>query len=525
MRALLVLLVSCLFSLPLWALGPEDVLLKAREGASLEMLDLMIAQGLKDASPEQTSTWRMLEVWLRMKQSSRSGLQSLAAFGQDYPQSRYTPYLSLFAASGLAREEEFLAACSKLLPLLDHTDQELGALARGDLEVLYSMLAEDERGTLLAAAGSRSQLAFLESLAKKAIQRRIGLVLPLSGEDAEAGLELMAGARAAWEAALAGQPGWALVVEDCESDPVLAQAQLRALSESCDALIVLGQPEYVAAAGFASPVPVLFPGYDGRPLDAEKLGFFQFHADPAHLASAYAELAIDSLGLKRLITLAPASLSGKRFTEALMSEAMQRDSLVEFGQPQWYFAGAQDMRRQLENLCLYENAFDSLAAALVFVRQEDLKVFVPQMAWADPAHLLIANSALLDARDIFELRSLDGQLLVIADWLPNTRIEAMEAWRQELMDLEGRAASLLEEQAYESTRLLLLAGSMARQESRSMADVLQGLTVPSLFGGTLEMDGHHNNSLKWLELSGNSFRPLLHLDAYRPPAPIEEERD
>ncbi len=523
MRALLLLLVSCLFSLPLWALEPADLLLKARQGASTEALAAMISQGLQQSAPEQTSTWRMLDVWIRMKQSASAGQQSLEAFKRDFPQSRYTPYLKLFAAAGLAREQDFHAAGSQLLPLLDHADQELEALAKGDLEKLYALLAEDERLALLASAGSRSQLAFLESLSKQTIQRRIGLVLPLSGEDAEAGLELMAGARAAWEAALAGQPGWSLVVEDCESDPVLAQAQLRALSENCDALVILGQPEYVAAAGFGSPVPVLFPGYDGRPLDAEKLSFFQFHADPAHLASAYAGLALDSLGLRRLITLAPASLSGKRFTEALMSEVMARDSLVEFGQPQWYFAGAQDMRRQLENLCLYENAFDSLAAALVFLRQEDLKVFVPQMAWADPAHLLIANSALLDARGIFELRSLDGQLLVIADWLPDTRIDSMENWRQELMNLEGRAASLLEEQAFESMRLLLLAGSRAEEAKRSLPDVLRSLNVPSLFGGTLEMDGHHNNSLKLLELSGTGYRPLFDLDAYRPPLPEEEE--
>lgn len=513
MRRICLLLLLSLFvlsGLPAQAVDPGVFLARARAGAGSEELAELLNQGLSGPDGRE-STWELLGLWHRCRWSTTPAARSTwQAFHSRFPESGYLPYADWFFARHLTANGADREAAGLLLRLVDNADTALAARSAGLLEnLLLHRLDGRAEEDLAAAALTRDQVGWLnDQLVSRKLHKRIGVVLPLSGPDSEAGTQVRSGVEAAYRAVVKAPADQELLVLDCESDPVLAQSRMRSLAARVDAIITLGEPEYVAAAGFGSASPVLFPGYDGRPLDSVELSLYQFHADPALLAEAYCRLALDSLKVRHLVTFAPATLAGKRWAEALRARVQATDSLVEFGQAQWYFPGAQDMRHQLENMAIYENAFDSLGAALIFARDEDLRVMVPQLAWADPQHLVIANAPFLNGTELFELRSLDGQLLVIADWLPQTPVAEYRAWVQELSSREGRAPHPLEARGFETMRLLLNCSERAQREGRSFRATLESLRLPSLFGGELIMDGHRSAALRLLAWRGGDYREL-----------------
>lgn len=484
----------------------EQALRLARDPADTEDLQALVDQGVARGGSE-ASAWELLDLWIELERDrAEDPLVEWKAWRERWPDSAYLPWTDWWCARALVRRQrpaEALAllpdvAATAPEPELRRRAQALadalldGRLPASEAEALAARLAQPGKDWLLGRLGGRR------------IHRRIGLVLPLKGADAEAGRQLLAGA----EAALKALPGWSLDLADCESDPVLALVQMRALAASgeVDALIVPGDPACVAAAGFGSSVPVLLPWYEGQPIADADDALFQFNADETTLARGWAALIADSLDARQVISFAPATRRGRRLVEATLAELRQRRPDIETGMPQWYFPGARDLRRQLENMAIYESSFDTLSVSLVVGREEDMEILVPQLAWANPRHWIVGGSAFLtEGARVPELASLGGQLLVLGDWWPDVRLEAWQRFARDQEIVAGRPPTSLEARGFETMRLAGVCGEEAQRGGRSYRSALEDLRQTSVYGGTLRMERHQNSSLRLLAWDGRRF--------------------
>jgi ABC-type branched-subunit amino acid transport system substrate-binding protein len=489
-------------------LDPGPAARLAADPAAEGELRALVAAGLAEGGAH-ASSWELLDLWLRLERDrSADPLPDWQRFRGRWPNSRYLPWADWWCARALIRAGRGAEGLALLAGLAaggpEHelrtratrlADRLLaGTLSHAEAEALLDSLEEPGRSWLDTRLGERR------------IHRRLGLVLPLKGPDAEHGRQLLSGA----EAALRGRPGWRLEVADCESDPVLAWILLRELAArgDLDALLLPGDPAYVAAASFGSPIPVLLPWYEGQPLAGADGALFQFNADEETLAAGWADLLAGELAARQLITVAPATRHGRRLMEALERQLLQRGAEIETGMPQWYFPGALDLRRQLENLAIYEGAFDSSSVSLVVGVEEDMATLVRQLAWANPRHQVLGSAAFLaESARVPELSALGGQLLILSDWQPGAAIEPWQSWQREQEIVAGRAPTTREARGYESARLAVVCGELAAASGRSFRSVLETLNQPSLYGGRIRLQDRHNAQLLRLDWDGRSFRP------------------
>lgn len=482
----------------------------AGEADSAAEFQALVAEGVA-AGGTEASAWELLDLWQRLERGKDADpLPVWRAWRDRWPASGYRDWADWWCSRALVRAGRFEEAAA-LLPELAaaSSSAELRRRASALGEALLDGPLGAARAEALAARMSEPGRSWLaERIGARRVRRRLGLVLPLKGEQAALGRQLLTGA----EAALKALPGWSLDVADCESDPVLALTLLRGFSNGgrVDAVLLPGDPACVAAAGFGSRVPVLLPWYEGHPLADADDALFQCNADEETLAEGWAALLVDSLDTRQLVTFAPATRRGRRLVERTVAKVRQRRPDIELGMPQWYFPGAQDLRRQLENVAIYENSFDSLSVSLVVGRDADMGTLVPQLAWANPAHVVVGGAAFLsEGARVPELASLAGQLLVLSDWWPDAEIPAWQRFGREQEIVAGRAPTSLEAQGFEAVRVAGLCGESAAASGRGFRATLETLDLPSVYGGRLRVERHQNASLRLLAWDGRRFRDAV----------------
>ncbi len=514
----LLFLLCCSISAAADSEGFSNLLELVRRDAPPESLERSIREGLERGGPAR-SGWETVRLWNLARIDSAGFVRALADFRRAWPQSRYLPYGRFLHARLLASRGGSAAAAMGLLDLLSgDCEEQLELRARRLLvRLLEGPLSTGGAKKLLARRADRSSRRWLEGWIRgRRIHRRFAAVLPLKGDDAARGRSALVGLETAlsmWSDSL--EPGaWRMELLDSESDALRAHVLLEehCRPEDLDFALNLGKPAYAAAASFGSSVPVIHPWYEGVDLPDADPALYQLNADPATLGRALADLAVDSLEIRAAVTLAPATLPGARFVEEFNARLLDLDSLVELGAPQWYFPGAQDLRRQMENLSIYESSFDTLAAVVVFATPGELPVLLPQLAYADPRGLVLGNSPFLEGLRIPELATLENQLLVLSDWLPVSNLPHWRRFVDEFRRREGRLPEREEALAYESLRLMMECGRIAELSERSFRMTLEDLSLPSSFGGRLLMDGRSNSHLLLMSFDGRRFVPLGGLD-------------
>ena len=514
LRYSILLLLACWLVRPVCASVDLQYALNAiRLGENPELIQALVEEHDREPGPE-SSSWDLLDLWLKLRQEPGAGFElAWRRFHDNWPQSTYLGFADYLRAQNFLLVEDAEAGSRQLLDLLNANDARLARRATSLLEqVLEQRLEREEIQALVDSypTGDTRRQYLQHWLSTHRLHCCMAAILPLKGADAALGHRYLAGMETALAMRDSTQAEWSLEVFDCESDPLRALQQARSINaqNSFDCVLLPGRPEYAAAVAGVLRMPVLFPWFAGDNLLEADANFYQLNTRPRTQAAAMADLAVDSLKVKRLISLAPATRSGKQQVDSLNARLQLLDPELELGPPQWYFPGAQDMRRQLENIAIYEAAFDTLDAVVVYARPEDVAVLVPQLAYADLQSTVLSDASLISARDVKELATLSDQLLILSDWLPNPRKANWARFLEEFRRREMRSPELDEQLAYESARLVISVGELARRSGSTFGACLNSTDLPSAYGGRLLMQGRSNGHLLLLRWDGWAFRAI-----------------
>jgi hypothetical protein len=486
-----------------------DRLLKTCFQDTSPALRQTLIQAGQVADSEEASTFSIIELWnLSEDESSALGHfeSAYTAFFSNFPDSRYADAADFFYARALLRSGDFYGSAVRLLPLLDaptpvseHSEGLLTQLCLSNLSI------SDLEKLLQKSRSSRSRTFLERRIGGRRLYKRMGVVLPLKGRDTALGQAFLNGL----ELALRYQnEGWEIEWLDCESDPILAHKQLKNLSKkgNLDLLLLPGEAAYAAAACGFDDLPIVLPWYEGESL--MNTGLTQLNASPETYASAMVAMTLDSLERTHVVTLAPATRFGKLQVEAFMETLLAQAPDIEVGPAQWYFPGASDMRRQLENLVIYESAFDSLCVSILFADEKDMDSLLPQLAWANPQGFLLGNSPFLAAHGNQAMSNFADQLFVLADWTPALNRPSQSWLRHEIETREGRDILANEALAFESFVLVMEAAKVAEARQSSLKSALSSLDLPSAYGGRFVMREQSNSHLMLLAWNGFRFLPV-----------------
>ncbi len=188
---------------------------------------------------------------------------------------------------------------------------------------------------------------------------RIGVILPLSGVDAEAGRALYRGVRFAQmneSNALAAQNGAAgtateFVVRDSESSMVGALKAAQMLLEDPSIVALLGEFDDQASSAIAAlaqekNIPMLIPVATQHGITELGENIFQMNADRERKGQALAEYAYRYLNCRSFVSIAPQDGYGQEMTDGFSAAV---DSLGgEIWAQKWYYGEPQDLSRHLK---------------------------------------------------------------------------------------------------------------------------------------------------------------------------------
>ncbi|MEK7727108.1 MAG: ABC transporter substrate-binding protein, partial [candidate division KSB1 bacterium] len=206
---------------------------------------------------------------------------------------------------------------------------------------------------------------------------RIGVILPLSGVDAEAGRALHRGIRYAQLGEASGlssnNGGGAsvtseFVIRDSESSMVGALKAAQMLLEDRSIVALLGEFDDHASSAIAAlaqekNIPILLPVATQRGITTLGEYVFQMNADRERKGRALAEYAYRFLNCRSFVSIAPQDGYGQEMTDGFSAAV---DSLGgEIWTQKWYYGEPQDLSRHLKAI---------RAAAFARKMEDSLKV-------------------------------------------------------------------------------------------------------------------------------------------------------
>lgn len=186
--------------------------------------------------------------------------------------------------------------------------------------------------------------------------QKIGVILPLSGQFAEQGKGILRGLKFSQlkhEARFPEAPQIELIVRDSESNIIKAIRHVQELETDPDILCIVGEVENFITAGMAGiaeskGLPMLAPVATDNGIT--EIGSYIFQANPnlATQARALARYAIDSLGLKTFVTVAPQDDYGHQLVDAFSEEV---DHLgAEIVTQRWYYGIPEKLHGQFKEI-------------------------------------------------------------------------------------------------------------------------------------------------------------------------------
>jgi len=265
--------------------------------------------------------------WLRIVLEDYLALNDLRRLRKNYTAPKGTPYVVLALAS-----EEFTAG-----------NRESG-------EKLIDEFLRTTPTTPLRAELEKSRKTGGEAVASVV---RIGVVLPLSGIDADAGMGVYRGIKYAQLIAGVNRDGPAieLVVRDSESSILRGLKVTQELLDDPAVIAIVGEVDNattgaLAALVNAKGVPFLAPVATENGIGALGENVFQLNADRERKSKALAEYAYKYLNARTFVTIAPQDDYGQQMADAFSAAV---DSLGgEIFAQKWYYGEPQDLGRSFK---------------------------------------------------------------------------------------------------------------------------------------------------------------------------------
>jgi ABC-type branched-subunit amino acid transport system substrate-binding protein len=265
--------------------------------------------------------------WLRVVLDDYLPLNDLRRLRKSYAGTKGTPYVVL----ALARDE----------------------IAAGNRETGEKLIDDFLRAN--PDSPLRAELEELRKTGGEPVGRavRVGVVLPLSGIDADAGLGVYNGIKFAQltSATHNGGPAIELVVRDSESSLLKTVKVTQQLLEDPSVLAIIGEVDNAATAAAAAlanakGVPFLAPVATENGIGALGENVFQLNADRERKSRALAEYAFRFLNARTFVTIAPQDDYGQQMTDAFSAAI---DSLGgEIFAQKWYYGEPQDLGRSFK---------------------------------------------------------------------------------------------------------------------------------------------------------------------------------
>jgi len=277
----------------------------------------------------------------------------------------------------------------------------------------------------------------------------IGVLLPLTGEHSENGLNILRGIKTAYE----DQPEEfrkkiKLTIIDNESDQVKTVKSMVSLAEDPSVLMVIGpmiSDNATAAAAIANSygLPMISPTATKEGISGLGSYSFQANSDLTVRGKSLAKFAVDSLGLKRIAILSPADKYGKEMTDSFAREVDELGG--EIVAQSWYYGVPENLRLQFNQIRrigfrIHEELYPpeippdsaeiladtTLSDSLVLAMLEDL---------SKPPEEIDSSKIILDVIDGFYLPIQFGEIKYIAPqfafWNFKTQILGGQNWYDE----------------------------------------------------------------------------------------------
>ncbi len=384
---------------------------------------------------------------------------------------------------------------------------------------------------------------------------RIGIILPLSGEEADNGTDFLRGLALA----LDDQPQKIkLIIRDSGSSIKRSIRMMRELLDSHVSLIIgeLEGDRTSALAALAAERNVLYLAPVASDNGISDLGarVFQMSSDLETRGAAIARYVYKTMGLRTFATLAPADEYGQAMTDAF-SNAVDRLGGTMVAQ-QWYYPGTQDVSRQFASIresALHFSPRDSLTLAVyqdslaVAAREiqpdydyshntyrtmvqdrevaiksidgffmpiyaEDISLLGPQFALANIQAMPLGgddwlhNEALRNQR-----RYLDGAIFCAGTYAPETKIDYIQ-FRNSFRERTAASPGPLALSGYDIMQLILQAIRAGNRSDSEIASYLSQLKQFSALGTTFSFVNHHrvNAGVVLLQYKDGIVVPLEH---------------
>ena len=270
---------------------------------------------------------RQATEWLRAVLDDYLPLNDLRRLRKSYTGPKGTPYVVL----ALARDE----------------------MAAGNRENGERILDDFLRAN--PATPLRAELEELRKTGGEAVTSvvRIGVVLPLSGIDTEAGMGVYRGIKYAQLTAGVnnGGPAIELVVRDSESSLLRGLKATQDLLDDPAVIAIVGEVDNattgaLAALANAKGIPFLAPVATENGIGALGENVFQLNADRERKSQALAEYAYKFLNARTFVTVAPQDDYGQQMADAFSAAV---DSLGgEILAQKWYYGEPQDLGRSFK---------------------------------------------------------------------------------------------------------------------------------------------------------------------------------
>jgi ABC-type branched-subunit amino acid transport system substrate-binding protein len=185
--------------------------------------------------------------------------------------------------------------------------------------------------------------------------KKIGVVLPLTGEEEEVGKSVLGGIQYATnkynETTKTNKVE--LIIKDTESKLIKTVESIKELSNDSDVLTIVGPlGSYEAVSGISTVdcagLPIVLPVATETGIAQMSEYVFQANADVKMRGKAIAEYAINDLKLKTFVTLSPIDDYGKQITESFVETVTNLGGTIIT--EEWYYPGAIDFKSQFEKI-------------------------------------------------------------------------------------------------------------------------------------------------------------------------------
>ncbi|MCG3158040.1 MAG: hypothetical protein DKINENOH_04681 [bacterium] len=354
---------------------------------------------------------------------------------------------------------------------------------------------------------------------------RIGVIVPLSGMDAEAGQALYRGMRYALRTrsgnsrplAQAGATGILpvadnlpveLVVRDSESSVVGALKAAQLLLSDPSIVALIGEYENSASSAIAAlaqekSIPILVPVSTANGIAELGEYVFQMNANRERKGRALAEYAVRYLNCRRFATFAPQDEYGQQMTDGLSAAV---DSLG--GQiitQKWYYEGTEDFGKQfkgiraaafelsladtfklnpsyrslkgIRNAAMVEEVatpVTSIHALFLPLYHEDITLIAPQRAYYNIQGLLLGGDdwQWIAPERMRELRSYIDGAVFPSDYYVDWQSERGRQFRTAYRKLTGATPERFDVMGYDAGSLLLHCVERGARKPDQMRDAL-----------------------------------------------------